>query len=285
MCVICGCSSRAHAPVRPAARRSPPAAPGVAGVSRTRAIRMEADVLAANQQFASANRHAFAANGVRAFNLMSSPGSGKTTLLCATIRALRARDVDQEIAVVEGDQHTAIDAARIRASGCAAIQVNTGRVCHLDGAMVGRAFEELRHSGGRTGPADFARRPGALLFIENVGNLVCPALWDLGEAAAVVLIAVTEGDDKPLKYPDIFAGARLMVINKIDLLPYVDFDVDACVAYARRVNPEIAVLLISAARGDGLSAWLDLLLAWPLPVQTGRPVSYRALATAAGGAQ
>lgn len=287
MCVICGCSgSPKHAPARVAVRPIPPQpklgtpvaaaeAIAVGGISRTRAIRMEADVLAANQQCATRNRDHFAAAGVRAFNLISSPGSGKTSLLCASIRALRSRGTTRGIAVIEGDQHTSIDAERIRASGAPAVQVNTGRICHLDAAMVATAFETLRGAGGGHGDPGRGVASGSLLFIENVGNLVCPALWDLGEAAKIVLLSVTEGDDKPLKYPDIFASARLMVINKIDLLPHVDFDPVACTAYARRVNPDIEVLLVSASRGDGMAAWLDRLLAWPLPQCSRASLHYR----------
>jgi len=158
--------------------------------------------------------------------------------------------------VIEGDQQTSVDAERIRATGAPAIQVNTGRGCHLDAQMVGEAFAHLDlHAAAHHG-----HDARAILFIENVGNLVCPALWDLGEAAKVVVLSVTEGDDKPLKYPDMFAAATLMVINKIDLLPYVSFDVSRCIEYARQVNPTIDVIRVSAMRGDGMDDWLDWLL-------------------------
>jgi hydrogenase nickel incorporation protein HypB len=175
------------------------------------------------------------------------------------------------LAVIEGDQQTTLDADRIRATGAAAIQVNTGRGCHLDAQMVGDAFARLdlhahahhhhHHADGHS--HTHSHGPEALLFIENVGNLVCPALWDLGEAAKVVILSVTEGDDKPLKYPDMFAAATLMVINKIDLLPYVSFDVARCIDAARRINPDIQVLQLSATRGDGMAQWLDWLLKSP----------------------
>ena len=147
------------------------------------------------------------------------------------------------MAVIEGDQETENDAARIRATGIQAVQINTGRVCHLDAHMIGHAMAEL------------AMSPGAVLFIENVGNLVCPASFDLGEHHKVAVLSVTEGDDKPLKYPDMFAAADLMVLNKIDLLPYVDFEVARCIEYARRINPDIQVLEVSARDGAGLEAW------------------------------
>jgi hydrogenase nickel incorporation protein HypB len=259
----------------------------VPGMSQARAIRLEADVLGANQRIADANRAHFAGHGVRAFNLVSSPGSGKTTLLCATILALRQRAPAQAVAVIEGDQQTSHDADRIRATGAPAIQVNTGKGCHLDAQMVADAFARLplhhhdhhhhEHDHDHdheheheheheyhpliVAPGHDAAAAGPLLFIENVGNLVCPAMWDLGEQGKVAILSVTEGDDKPLKYPDLFAAARLMVLNKIDLLPHVDFDVARCIAYARRVNPAIEALLVSARTGTGMDAWLDWLLA------------------------
>ena len=236
----------------------------VPGLDEGRAIQIEADVLGANDRFAHANRAHFAAHGVAAWNLVSSPGSGKTTLLTATIHALRAREPALPIAVIEGDQQTTHDADRIRATGVPAIQVNTGKGCHLDAQMVAEAFERLPHGDA----------PGSLLFIENVGNLVCPAMWDLGERAKVAILSVTEGEDKPLKYPDMFAAARLMVLTKVDLLPHLDFDVARCIAYAQRVNPGIEVLLVSARSGVGMDAWLDWLLddaRSPAPAPLPRP--------------
>jgi hydrogenase nickel incorporation protein HypB len=221
-------------------------------------------VLGENKRLATLNRAHFAAHGVTALNLVSSPGSGKTTLLCATIEALRQRAPGLPVAVIEGDQQTSFDADRIRATGAPAIQVNTGRGCHLDAQMVADAFGAL-HAHEHLDHGDHHHddhhhhhhHADQLLFIENVGNLVCPAMWDLGEAAKVAVLSVTEGDDKPLKYPDMFAAASLMLINKIDLLPHVNFDVARCIELARRVNPGIEVLQISATRGDGMSAWLD----------------------------
>jgi len=235
-----------------------------------RAIRIEADVLGANNRYAAHNRAHFATHGVAAYNLVSSPGSGKTTLLCATIEALKSRAPAVPVAVIEGDQQTSLDAERIRATGVPAIQVNTGRGCHLDARMVGDAFSQLGlhaqahhhdHDHDHAHSQPDSHRAAALLFIENVGNLVCPALWDLGEAAKVVILSVTEGADKPIKYPDMFAAARLMLINKIDLLPHVDFDITRCIEYARRVNPGIEVLQVSATRGEGMDAWIDWLRA------------------------
>jgi hydrogenase nickel incorporation protein HypB len=246
----------------------------VPGLSPGRAIKLEADVLGENKRIARRNRAHFYAHGVSALNLVSSPGSGKTTLLCATILALREAMPHLPVAVIEGDQQTSVDADRIRATGAPAIQVNTGKGCHLDAPMVAQAFERLplhgepagaAHSHGHDAhshdhPHNHHHHAEKLLFIENVGNLVCPALWDLGEAAKVAILSVTEGEDKPLKYPDMFAAARLMVINKIDLLPYVSFDVERCIENARRVNPGIEVLQVSATTGAGMQAWLGWLM-------------------------
>jgi hydrogenase nickel incorporation protein HypB len=281
MCVVCGCGTdAAHAGVADDAKAAPradphtgdlhygagPAGVSVPGLSPARAIRLEADVLGENNRLAALNRMHFAAHGVTALNLVSSPGSGKTTLLCATIEALHLRAPGLPVAVIEGDQQTSFDADRIRATGAPAIQVNTGRGCHLDAQMVADAFGAL-HAHHHHDHGDHHRHhhdhhhdhhhAEQLLFIENVGNLVCPAMWDLGEAAKVAVLSVTEGEDKPLKYPDMFAAASLMLINKIDLLPHVNFDVPRCIEFARRVNPGIEVLQISATRGDGMDAWLD----------------------------
>lgn len=210
----------------------------------TRTITLERDILAENDQHAAHNRQRFAATGTVALNFVSSPGSGKTTLLVRTIAALAGR---LPIGVIEGDQQTSVDADRIRAAGAPAIQINTGKGCHLDAHMVGHALDHL--------PA----LTGGFLFIENVGNLVCPAAFDLGEAARVAIVSVTEGDDKPLKYADIFATASLILVNKIDLAPHVDADVNELIANARRVNPGVAVLTVSARTGEGLDAWLGWL--------------------------
>lgn len=275
MCVVCGCSD----PGAPTAGARVDAATGdldygggaarvsVPGLDAGRTIRLEADVLGANDRIAASNRRHFEAHGVIALNLLSGPGAGKTTLLVATLRALQRRRPALALGVVEGDQQTSRDAERIRAVGVPAIQVNTGKGCHLDARMVADAFARLPlhdHGHGHDHPPvqghdGHPARPPALLLIENVGNLVCPALWDLGEHAKVALLSVTEGDDKPLKYPDLFAAASLLLISKVDLLPHVDFDVARCIDHARRVNPRIEVLQVSATRGDGLDAWLDWL--------------------------
>jgi hydrogenase nickel incorporation protein HypB len=217
-----------------------PARAHAPGLSQARMVRIEADILGKNNEYAAANRRWFAAHAILALNLVSSPGSGKTALLTRTLEALRG---ELPAAVIEGDQQTAHDAERIRATGVKALQINTGKGCHLDAHMVGHALEALQ-------PAE-----GSLLFIENVGNLVCPAAFDLGEAHKVVILSVTEGEDKPLKYPDMFHAADLMLLNKTDLLPYLDFDVERCLEYARRVNPRIRVLQVSARSGAGMEDW------------------------------
>ncbi len=210
------------------------------GGEKSRIVKIEQDLLAKNDAYAAANRAMFNAAGVLALNLVSSPGSGKTTLLVETIKRLQN---ELPVAVIEGDQQTAMDAERIRATGAPAIQINTGKGCHLDAHMTGHAFEHLK-------PA-----AGAALFIENVGNLVCPAMFDLGEAHRVVLVSVTEGEDKPLKYPDMIRSSQLLLITKIDLLPHLDFDVAALAANARMINPGIKILKVSARTGEGMDAW------------------------------
>lgn len=209
---------------------------------RTHTVEIEQLVLAKNDHLAEHNRQWLADRRVTAINLMSSPGAGKTTLLERTIK-----DVPSSISVIEGDQETLFDAERIKAAGARAVQVNTGSGCHLDATMVQRALEQLD-------PDD-----DGLVFIENVGNLVCPALFDLGECSKVVVISVTEGDDKPLKYPHMFAAADLVVLNKIDLLPYVDFDLGRLTKDARQVNPGIEILPVSARSGENLTDWYDWL--------------------------
>jgi hydrogenase nickel incorporation protein HypB len=235
----------------------------VPGMSQARAIQLETDILGANNRVAQQNRAHFEAHGVTALNLVSSPGSGKTTLLCATIEALKKHAPGLHVAVIEGDQQTSFDADRIRATGAPAIQVNTGKGCHLDAPMVSEAFAQLHnHDHGHSHDHQHHSHHDdghSLLFIENVGNLVCPAVWDLGEAAKVAILSVTEGEDKPLKYPDMFAAASLMVLNKTDLLPHVKFDVARCIALARRVNPAIEILQLSATTGEGMDAWLHWL--------------------------
>lgn len=209
----------------------------VPGLSQERIVSIERNILSKNDALAAENRKEFAKRGIFALNFTSSPGSGKTSLLVRTIQDLKHKF---PIAVIEGDQQTSNDAERIRATGAAAIQINTGKGCHLDAHMVGNAAHSL----------DLPN--GSVLFIENVGNLVCPAAFDLGEAHKVVLLSVTEGEDKPLKYPDMFAAADLMVLNKIDLLPHLDFDVDACLVNALKVNPKLQTLSVSVKSGEGL---------------------------------
>ena len=282
MCVVCGCANttathpeQAHVAVDAATGDlhygAGAARVSVPGMSQARAIKLEADVLGENKRIAAANRAHFAAHGVTAYNLVSSPGSGKTTLLCATIDYLKRHAPALPLAVIEGDQQTSNDADRIRATGASAIQVNTGKGCHLDAPMVAEAFSRLHlhaHSHAHDEHAHDHQHEHShaesLLFIENVGNLVCPAMWDLGEAAKIAILSVPEGEDKPLKYPDMFAAAKLMVLNKTDLLPYLDFDVPKCIEYARRVNPGIEVLLVSAKTGAGLDAWVEWLMHPPL---------------------
>lgn len=220
-----------------------PAGVSVPGLSQSRLIEVETSILSKNDGYAHVNRRVLAALGALAVNLVSSPGSGKTTLLCETIRRLGTAP----LAVIEGDQQTSADADRIRATGARAIQINTGKGCHLDAHMVGHAMDDL------------ALKPGSFLFIENVGNLVCPAAFDLGEDAKVAILSVTEGEDKPLKYPDMFTAAKVAILNKVDLAPYCGSDLDAYEANLRRVNPGITILRLSARTGEGMEAWLQWL--------------------------
>jgi hydrogenase nickel incorporation protein HypB len=207
-------------------------------------IELETRILAKNDALAARNRAWFVGREILALNLVSSPGAGKTTLLERTIRDFGG---ELTISVLEGDQATSLDGQRIRAAGAPAVQLNTGTGCHLEADMVARGLVELRP------PA------GSVVLIENVGNLVCPAMFDLGERAKVVILSVTEGEDKPLKYPHMFRAASTMIINKIDLLPHVDFSIDRALAQAREVNPAINVLALSARSGEGLRAWYDWL--------------------------
>jgi hydrogenase nickel incorporation protein HypB len=213
---------------------------------QTRTVTLEQAVLARNDELAERNRTWLAEHGILTVNLMSSPGAGKTTLLERTIRELGSQ---LRVSVIEGDQETVLDADRIRATGAPAVQINTGSGCHLDAEMLAGGLRTLK-------PPD-----GSMVLIENVGNLVCPALFDLGEQARVVITSVTEGAEKPRKYPHMFRSATLVLLNKIDLLPYVDFDVDAFLAGARHANPGVEVLQVSATRGDGIPEWYDWLRA------------------------
>jgi hydrogenase nickel incorporation protein HypB len=203
-------------------------------------VKLDMRILAKNDALAAKNRAWFAGREILALNLVSSPGAGKTTLLERTIRDLRQ---ELRLFVVEGDQATSNDGERILAAGAPVIQVNTGAGCHLDADMVARGLAQLRPE------------TGSIVMIENVGNLICPALFDLGECAKIVVLSVTEGEDKPLKYPHIFRAANLMILNKTDLLPHLDFDVARVIANAREVNPDIIVQSISARTGEGLDAW------------------------------
>lgn len=254
MCTVCGCGTETVEGQSPRNGHhhhgqdlhfgQGPAGTEVPGMSQARLIEIEADILSKNDRYAAENRSKLNDLGAFAVNLVSSPGSGKTALLCATIARLGA-----PLAVIEGDQQTANDAERIRATGAAAVQVNTGKGCHLDGHMVGHAMEHLKIA------------PESFLFIENVGNLVCPAGFDLGEDCKVAILSVTEGEDKPLKYPDIFTVSRLAILNKVDLAPHCDVDLDLYEANLRRVNPTIEVLRVSARTGQGLGAWTGWLRA------------------------
>jgi len=232
MCTTCGCPSESH----DNHHHDKPVSGGK--------ISLEIDILAKNNRLAAENRRLFKEKGVFTLNLVSSPGSGKTTILEHTLRELSGK---QRCAVIEGDQQTDNDARRIAATGVPVKQINTGAGCHLDAHMVGHALEELPIT-------DLD-----ILFIENVGNLVCPAAFDLGEHHKVVVLSVTEGEDKPLKYPQMFHAADIMLLNKIDLLPYLDFDVEGCLEMARRVSPGIKIFQLSAKSGEGMAAWYEWL--------------------------
>lgn len=255
MCTTCGCGGHAALIGGKAMRHRPHGQGGgiayrpvaepaemAHDTAQARIVRVERDILAKNDALAAGNRALFSAQAILALNLVSSPGSGKTTLLVRTLMALRE---EFPLAVIEGDQQTDNDAERIRATGVQAVQINTGKGCHLDALMIEHALQQM------------ALPQGGVLFIENVGNLVCPAAFDLGEAAKVVVLSVTEGEDKPLKYPDMFRAAKLMLLNKCDLLPYLAFDADLAIEYAHRINPELQVIRISATSGVGMPEWLE----------------------------
>ncbi|MCC5628255.1 hydrogenase nickel incorporation protein HypB [Nostoc sphaeroides CHAB 2801] len=208
-------------------------------------ISLEQDILAKNNLLAAQNRGWFKGRNILALNLMSSPGAGKTTLLTRTINDLKHQ---LSISVIEGDQETANDAKKIKETGSKVIQINTGTGCHLDASMIERGLQQLNP------PLN------SVVMIENVGNLVCPALFDLGEQAKVVILSVTEGEDKPLKYPHIFRASDIMILTKIDLLPYVDFDVQKCIDYARQINPQIQIFQVSATSNTGLEKWYAWLI-------------------------
>lgn len=247
MCAICGCGDgemrvphHDHGAGDGHHHHDEMAEPHHAGGGRL--LSVEQEILAKNDRFAGANRARLRKLGGLGLNLMSSPGAGKTTLLAATAAALGR---ERPTFVIVGDQETSEDADRIAAAGVPAIQINTGRGCHLDAHMVGHALDDLK------------LREGGIVFIENIGNLVCPAAFDLGETHKIVMLSVTEGENKPIKYPDIFAASGLMLVTKVDLLPHLDFEVDRCIEYARRVNPAIEVLRVSARTSEGMEEWLE----------------------------
>ena len=255
MCTTCGCGqgetriegeahSHAYTPVQAHDHGHGSLVQGHTHDTSSRLVQVEQDILAKNNQYAGGNRRYFAEHGIFALNLVSSPGSGKTSLLTRTVERLKGK---AKIGVIEGDQQTSLDADRIRATGVPAVQINTGKGCHLDAHMVGHALEKL------------ALPDDSLLLIENVGNLVCPSSFDLGEAHKVAILSVTEGEDKPLKYPDMFAAADVMLLNKVDLLPYLSFNVPLCIEYARRINPYIRVILTSAVSDEGMAEWQEWL--------------------------
>jgi hydrogenase nickel incorporation protein HypB len=239
MCATCGCSpDHEHDHPHPHPHAHPH---DDHGHVRPEVLTLEQKVLARNDGQARINRHLLSARGVLALNLMGSPGAGKTSLLERTVRAIGGH---LSIEVIEGDQETDLDARRLRETGCAVVQLNTGTGCHLDAAMVDRGLRQL------------SLAAGSLVVIENVGNLVCPSLFDLGEHARVVVASVTEGADKPVKYPHMFRAATVVVLNKIDLLPYVAFDMEAFLRHSRQVNPHAQVIPLSAAAGEGFEAWI-----------------------------
>ncbi|WPQ66005.1 hydrogenase nickel incorporation protein HypB [Chitinophaga sancti] len=231
MCATCGCDTHTHTHTHSHAHDE-------------KHIAVEKDVLYENNLLAARNRGFFDAKNILAINLVSSPGSGKTTLLERTLTDLKEQ---VSFSVIEGDQQTTRDADRIHATGTKVVQINTGKGCHLDAHMVMHALQGMHpHDNG-------------VLFIENVGNLVCPAMFDLGEKERVVVMSVTEGDDKPLKYPDMFHTSHLCIINKIDLLPYVPFSLDKAIANAKRINPKLEVITLSCTSGEGLDKWYQWL--------------------------
>ncbi len=244
MCTICGCGesdhSHDHSDEHSHHYGKGPAHAHAPGMSQSRMVQIEQDILGKNNEYANANRRLFTSKGILTLNLVSSPGSGKTSLLVRTLDELKA---EISLSVIEGDQQTSQDVDRIHQTGTPAIQINTGKGCHLDAHQIGHAVEHL------------SPEEASVLMIENVGNLVCPAAFDLGEAHKVAILSVTEGEDKPIKYPDMFQAADLLLLNKIDLLPYLDFDIEQCMEYARRVNPGIQILQVSATTGERMSNW------------------------------
>ena len=240
MCATCGCgpSSHDHHDHEHGHEHSHQQSKG------KKIVDVEQDILHENNLLAERNRGFFEGRNILAINLVSSPGSGKTSLLERTLTDLKG---ELDFAVIEGDQQTANDADRIHATGTKVTQINTGKGCHLDAHMVLHAVQGMK------------LQPDSVLFIENVGNLVCPAMFDLGEKERAVVISVTEGEDKPLKYPDMFHSSTLCIINKTDLLPYVKFDVEKAKEYARKVNPSLEIIELSCTSGEGMHLWYDWL--------------------------
>ncbi len=249
MCVTCGCAETENISLPYPQEHTHILADGQTIThshphSPRKTLQIEQEILGKNNLIAAQNRGYFKGRNILALNLISSPGSGKTTLLTRTLMDLKS---EISLSVIEGDQETSHDAQKIRETGCSVVQINTGKGCHLEASMVERGLNELdipSHS---------------LLMIENVGNLVCPSLFDLGEFAKVAILSVTEGEDKPLKYPYLFQASQVMILNKIDLLPYLSFDVSACLNYAHQVNPSLEIFLVSATTGEGLETWYDWL--------------------------
>lgn len=235
MCVTCGCGTDHHHHDHSHSHSHE---------GDKKVIDLEQDILSENNLLAQRNRGFFEGRNVFTMNLVSSPGSGKTTLLERTLTDLKD---ELTFAVIEGDQQTSNDADRIHATGTKVTQINTGKGCHLDAHMVFHAVQGMK------------LQADSVLFIENVGNLVCPAMFDLGEKERVVVISVTEGEDKPIKYPDMFYSSSICIINKIDLLPYVPFNIEKCKEYALQVNPNLKIFEVSCTSGEGLSEWYDWL--------------------------
>ncbi len=243
MCATCGCDTDGNVTMHEPGHNHDHHV-NTAMHSHKKVVDVEKDILHENNLLAERNRGYFEAKNILAINLVSSPGSGKTSLLEKTLTDMKG---ELEFAVIEGDQQTTYDADRIHATGTKVVQINTGKGCHLDAHMVLHAIQDMKP------------KQNSVLFIENVGNLVCPAMFDLGEKERVVIISVTEGDDKPLKYPDMFYSSTLCIINKTDLLPYVTFDIEKVTANAKKVNPALAIIEVSCTNGQGLQDWYDWL--------------------------
>lgn len=239
MCAHCGCNGPGEA-MHDHGRLGHNHDHGATGIKERRHRDLSVDLLEKNAQYAKGNRTFFKDKRILALNIISSPGSGKTSLLVSTLNRLKSK-IEQ--LVIEGDQRTELDAQRIRATGTYAYQIQTGKGCHLDAHLISHALEEI------------PLREEQLLWIENVGNLICPSLFDLGETKRVLLLSVAEGEDKPAKYPEAFYGADLLILTKIDLLPYVDFSMERCEDYLRKIRPGIEILALSSKTGEGMENW------------------------------